>query len=288
MPDEESEFIDCQTEVNDLLNAFPFSDFLDDPVSRNQLYWTPDATRYLIKLRAEREADFEQSGARKSLLWVEISDKMRSSGYDFSPEKVSKKWHNIMITYNKNAEKKNGPVNWEFFEDIDTIYKHRRVQDLNSVVDEAHRLVNTVPLERLTALHTKTNGCENGLPTKRKKGIDARSTPPHLESLNGHRPSTFEYKKFKLNVDHDMRMSDATDTPPGIPSSIDENWWKEYFERKLELEREKIRKQDERHKDQMNFQKMAIMLQEKVEKIKVDAIHGLTNALIRLQESKKL
>lgn len=89
-------------------------------------------------------------------------------------------------------------------------------------------------------------------------------------------------------MDHDMRMSDATDSPPGIPSSIDENWWKEYFERKLELEREKIRKQDERHKDQMNFQKMAIMLQEKVEKIKVDAIHGLTNALIRLQESKKL
>lgn len=258
------------------------------------MYWTPDATRYLIKLRAEREADFEQSGARKSLLWVEISDKMRASGYDFSPEKVSKKWHNIMITYNKNAEKKNGPVNWEFFEDIDIIYKHRRVHDLSHVVEEAHHLVNTVPLERLTAPQSKTNGYENG-PTKRKKCNDVRSSPslsppstlPHIEQHNRH-PSMHEYKKFKLNVNHDMRMSDATDSPPGIPSSIDENWWKEYFERKLELEREKIRKQDERHKDQMNFQKMAIMLQEKVEKIKVDAIHGLTNALIRLQETKKL
>lgn len=241
-------------------------------------------------MRAEREGDFEQSGARKSLLWVEISDKMRASGYDFSPEKVSKKWHNIMITYNKNAEKKNGPVNWEFFEDIDIIYKHRRIQDLSNVVDEAHRLVNTVPLERLTSLQpNKTNGCENG-PTKRKKCHDAvSSSPPHTEHhLAGYRPPLNEYKKFKSNMDHDMRMSDATDSPPGIPSSIDENWWKEYFERKLELEREKIRKQDERHKDQMNFQKMAIMLQEKVEKIKVDAIHGLTNALIRLQESKKL
>lgn len=275
--------------ANELFDFSAFSDFIDDPVSRNQLYWTPDATRYLIKLRAEREADFEQSGARKSLLWVEISDKMRASGYDFSPEKVSKKWHNIMITYNKNAEKKNGPVNWEFFEDIDTIYRHRRVQDLSHVVDEAHRLINAVPLERLTALQLKTNGYDNG-PTKRKKcNTDTRSSPsPHMEQPNGHRASSHEYKKYKLNVDHDMRMSDATDTPPAIPTSIDESWWKEYFEKKLELEREKIRKQDERHKDQMNFQKMAIMLQEKVEKIKVDAIHGLTNALIRLQESKKL
>lgn len=265
-------------------------DFIDDPVSRNQLYWTPDATRYLIKLRAEREADFEQSGARKSLLWIEISDKMRTSGYDFSPEKVSKKWHNIMITYNKNAEKKNGPVNWEFFDDIDTIYKHRRVHDLSNVVEEAQRLVDTVPLERLAALQSKLNGCETNVHMKRKRYTDIRSTSPLNNALNhnGHRQFSHEYKKFKMNVDHDMRMSEETDSPPGIPSSIDESWWKEYFERKLELEREKIRKQDERHKDQMNFQKMAIMLQEKVEKIKVDAIHGLTNALVRLQETKKL
>lgn len=46
-----------------------------------------------------------------------------------------------------------------------------------------------------------------------------------------------------------------------------------------------MEKEDERHKDRMNFQKMAIMLQERVEKIKVEAMNNLTNALLRLQES---
>lgn len=47
-------------------------------------------------------------------------------------------------------------------------------------------------------------------------------------------------------------------------------------------------KEDERHKDRMNFQKMAIMLQERVEKIKVESMNALTNALLRLQDSGKL
>lgn len=71
------------------------------------------------------------------------------------------------------------------------------------------------------------------------------------------------------------------------PLSIDESWWKNYFEQKLELERKRMEKEDERHKDRMNFQKMAIMLQERVEKIKIEAMNNLTNALLRLQESEK-
>lgn len=69
--------------------------------------------------------------------------------------------------------------------------------------------------------------------------------------------------------------------------SIDESWWKNYFDQKLELERKRMEKEDERHKDRMNFQKMAIMLQERVEKIKIEAMKNLTNALLRLQESEK-
>lgn len=69
---------------------------------------------------------------------------------------------------------------------------------------------------------------------------------------------------------------------------MDETWWRGYFEQKLELERKRMDKEDERHKDRMNFQKMAIMLQERVEKIKVEAMKNLTNALLRLQESDKL
>lgn len=100
---------------------------MDGPRS-NQYYWTTEATKTLIKLRGDREAEFELGGARKSLLWIEICKKMQSMGYDFSAEKVSKKWHNIMITYHKNVSKKNltGHVNWEFFDEIDTIYKHKR------------------------------------------------------------------------------------------------------------------------------------------------------------------
>lgn len=81
-------------------------------------------------MRGERENEFEQGGARKSQLWVDICRIMRDMGYDFTPEKVSKKWHNIMITYNKNIGKKvqSGNVNWEFFEDIDRYFKEKRLQ----------------------------------------------------------------------------------------------------------------------------------------------------------------
>lgn len=76
---------------------------------------------------------------------------------------------------------------------------------------------------------------------------------------------------------------------PGVMSApSDETWWKNYFEKKLELEQKRMEKEEERHKDRMNFQKMAIMLQERVEKIKVEAMNNLTNALLRLQESGKL
>lgn len=68
---------------------------------------------------------------------------------------------------------------------------------------------------------------------------------------------------------------------------IDETWWKSYFEKKLELEREKLNKEEERHKDRMNFQKMALMLQERVEKVKVEAVNNLTKALLRIQETAR-
>lgn len=104
--------------------------YYDENSRRNQLYWTTDATKTLIKLRGDRESEFEQGGARKSQLWVDICRRMRSLGYDFTPEKVSKKWHNILITYNKNLSKKqhSQQVNWEFFDDIDAVFKNRRIE----------------------------------------------------------------------------------------------------------------------------------------------------------------
>lgn len=69
-------------------------------------------------------------------------------------------------------------------------------------------------------------------------------------------------------------------------ADIDASWWKDYFDKKLELEKEKMKKEQERHRDNMNFQKMALMLQEKVEKIKVDAINNLTTAITQLAETR--
>lgn len=104
-----------------------------DSVSRAPFCWTTEATRYLIKLRGERDADFDQSGARKSQLWLEISNKMREAGYDFTPEKVSKKWHNITITYQKNTEKDPSSVNWEFFDDMHAIFRNKKLSEENSM-----------------------------------------------------------------------------------------------------------------------------------------------------------
>lgn len=73
-----------------------------------------------------------------------------------------------------------------------------------------------------------------------------------------------------------------------IESSLpsDEKWWRDYLERKLDMEKEKMRREEDRHRDLMNFRKMSIMLQEKTEKVKVDALNGLTTAITKLLEAK--
>lgn len=58
---------------------------------------------------------------------------MRESGYDFTPEKVSKKWHNITITYHKNTEKDPDSVNWEFFNDMHSVFKNQKLNEDNSI-----------------------------------------------------------------------------------------------------------------------------------------------------------
>lgn len=100
-----------------------------DVTTRAPYCWTSEATRLLIKLRGERDVDFEQSGARKSQLWFEICNKMREAGYDFTPEKASKKWHNITITYQKNTEKDPNSINWEFFDDVHSVYQNKKLQE---------------------------------------------------------------------------------------------------------------------------------------------------------------
>ncbi|XP_036330436.1 uncharacterized protein LOC118742459 isoform X2 [Rhagoletis pomonella] len=66
----------------------------------------------------------------------------------------------------------------------------------------------------------------------------------------------------------------------------DEPWWKDYFERKLEVEREKIQCQKALHREQMQFHKMSLLQQEKIERLKIDAINSLTGTLQKLVEAK--
>lgn len=64
--------------------------------------------------------------------------------------------------------------------------------------------------------------------------------------------------------------------------------WKTYLDKKLDIQREKMRREDARHKDKMNFQKMTLMLQEKMEKSRIEAINNLTNAINRMTDTKKI
>lgn len=92
-----------------------------------------------------------------------------------------------------------------------------------------------------------------------------------------------EYKKIKFEPPP-IEPTNFNEEPNDM--DMDSVWWREYLDKKLEMDREKMRREQERHKDNMNFQKMALMLQEKVEKIKVDAINNLTNAISKLADQK--
>lgn len=82
------------------------------------------------------------------------------------------------------------------------------------------------------------------------------------------------FKKFKFSPEEEFSNGDT-----------DRNWWKDYFEQKLELEKEKLQKEHERHKENLNFQKLVLIQ----DKLKVEAINNLTSAIkeyTRLAEAK--
>lgn len=119
----------------------------------------------------------------------------------------------------------------------------------------------------------------------RRKSQSPASEQNYRPNLRGsHRTKR---RKYETNDDTEVELPLKV-AHVSTNNSFDDNWWKTYFEQKLELERKRMDKEDERHKDRMNFQKMAIMLQERVEKVKVEAMNNLTNALLRLQDSGKL
>lgn len=122
-----------------------------------------------MKLRMDRDAEFDHPNARKSQLWVEITQDMRNAGYDFTVEKVSKKWHNMTITYQKNCDRRSGRINWEFYDEMDVFYRNKK--PLDKAADD--EVVEPEPKQRKTG--------ENVDPRKSRKieadPVDA--TPPN-------------------------------------------------------------------------------------------------------------
>lgn len=317
---------------------------------QQHMYWDPDATRCLIRLRGERDVDFETNNGRKGQMWVEISDRMAELGYDFGVDKVSKKWHNIMMTYNKNVKKKErtGNVNWEYFEDLDAFFRNRcspmmvlaggggdAAQPLDASDDSydpvdfgmlataaaaaaaSTSAVTVMPRPAIRATDNVSPLLVPIVPAKRKasKGLEqplqltkrvqlvrvaslksddwqqpvelkpqtaAGDTKPLMAAAVESAANGAAFKRgmmagtmFGGDIDEDGRDADAD-------SNAETLWMREYFQKKLELERERIKNEQDRHRDYMNFQKMTLMLQEKMEKNKVEALRSLTDAINRL------
>lgn len=84
-----------------------------------------------------------------------------------------------------------------------------------------------------------------------------------------------------------MRFNLDTEFPPMASEDLESMWWKDYFEKRLELDRERMRRQHDRHKELVSMQKAALMMNQKAEKAKVDAIIHLTDAINRMIDAKQ-
>ncbi|XP_067634305.1 uncharacterized protein [Eurosta solidaginis] len=131
---------------------------------------------------------------------------------------------------------------------------------------------------------------------------DANMTDKSNDEFDDDSTNTSEFKQPKLEFNPadlplEISHSNGYDAgapahefqPPVINAAAPETegvWWKDYFERKLEVEREKIQCQKELHREQMQFQKMSLVQQEKIERLKIDAINSLTATLQKLVEAK--
>lgn len=308
--------------------------------STHYMYWDQEATRCLIRLRGERELEFDGNNGRKGQMWMEISDRMAQHGYDFGVEKVSKKWHNIMMTYNKNVKKKrdHGRVNWEYFQDLEVYYHGRNgyetpeIGEHHGLSDDSLDASELVVTEHATMANASgcepTDAADEASPYSRESASNSpllirpmetqpqRSYEGSASSSSGKRSHSFIANNGEVKLEHQLppkkpraaKMSKAValqllldaeagnqdhqddcggddiQTPSNNGGIGDTNspWIRDYLQRKLELERERIKNQQDRHRDRMNFQKMTLMVQEKMEKSKVEALRSLIDVINRL------
>ncbi|XP_055837965.1 uncharacterized protein LOC129906293 [Episyrphus balteatus] len=239
--------------------------------------WTTEATRALIHIRGPMEDKFTEGRQKRTALWLSVTRQLQKLGFRYNAAKVQKKWHNILITYNKNLNKKflAGYVHWEFFEEMfkylqgkkaecDTIVSGAQFQDESQYPPDNSMLHPQIQMDGKSADEFEES---SGSPERKK---------PKFEYNNDH------HDELPLEITHENGNDDYAHGS----SSLQGHWWKEYFERKLTMEREKIDLQREMHRDLMHFNKMSLIQQEKIERIKIDAINSLTSTLQKFVEVK--
>ncbi|EDW02317.1 putative uncharacterized protein DDB_G0294196 [Drosophila grimshawi] len=309
--------------------------------------WTTEATRALIHIRGPMEGSFTEGRQKRTALWLHCTRQLQRLGFRYSAAKVQKKWHNILITYNKNLNKKyvSGYVHWEFFEEMFKYLQGKKAdfdmqlqpaaaakqkqqqqlqqqqqapqsQSQSQSQQQQQQQQQPPPLKPISYQNSVTpvlltqqaqqlSGCQEAQPyitpvdqvlLQPQVQLDTKSNDEFDEDSN----SLSEVRQPKLEYDADQTIS----TPPDqndsnemvmAPTSklyeqhsqlADDAWWKDYFERKLDMEREKMELQRSLQREQTQIQKMSMVQQERIERMKIDAINSLTATLQKLVEAK--
>jgi len=290
---------------------------------------TPDCYNRPFRFRQKRTA-----------LWLHCTRQLQRLGFRYSAAKVQKKWHNILITYNKNLSKKyvSGYVHWEFFEEMFKYLQGKKADfdmqlpQQSSNVPQAPPPANgqnptqglpqqtlqlqptPVPLKpgtpQMQLQIQPQAGAKEGQPyitpvdqvlLQAQMNMDSKSNDefdedsnsmsemvrqPKMEYDGDHVPEAERTSDSSQHLEANGKLYDLARTMGPAPSVPDDIWWKDYFERKLEVEREKMELQRSLQREQVQIQKMSLVQQERIERMKIDAINSLTATLQKLVEAK--
>ncbi|XP_017837653.1 probable basic-leucine zipper transcription factor Q [Drosophila busckii] len=290
--------------------------------------WTTEATRALIHIRGPMEGSFTEGRQKRTALWLHCTRQLQRLGFRYSAAKVQKKWHNILITYNKNLNKKyiSGYVHWEFFEEMFKYLQGKKAdfdmqlpaataqQPQQQSAQQQPQAAQQQPQPAIPQLQAQASATQEAqaqayitpvdqVLLQPQVQLDSKSNDEFDEDSN----SLSEVRQPKLEYDADQTGSTEQDNNdsnqmamtangklyeqaqplPQLQShNADDIWWKDYFERKLEVEREKMELQRSLTREQVQIQKMSLVQQERMERMKIDAINSLTATLQKLVEAK--
>ncbi|XP_065367948.1 uncharacterized protein LOC135960559 isoform X2 [Calliphora vicina] len=277
--------------------------------------WTTEATRALIHIRGPMEHRFTEGRQKRTALWLHCTRQLQKMGFRYSAAKVQKKWHNILITYNKNLCKKytSGYVHWEFFEEM---FKYLQGKRANFDLPPAKK--QPPPTQMKTSSTDNFNiqfiNAKQEEVVPHQVELDSKSNDDYDEE-DSTTMSDMKKPKLELNDDNNYEFpleivdsnnysqmnakleevenvfpknfgKEANSEMYAAGGGSGSEWWQEYFERKLQVERDKIELQKEMHRELMQFNKMSLLQQEKIERVKIEAINSLTSTLQKLVEVK--